>query len=67
MCLIAQDGSEYLDVLMKALKIIPKNIVIQRLTAGVGDETLIAPIWCKDLRMQRKHLFKRLKKEGYIY
>jgi len=37
---------EYLEVLVEALKIKPDPISIQRVTAGIEDETLLAPAWC---------------------
>ncbi len=37
---------EYLDVLVEAIKIKPANISIQRMTAGIEDQTLLAPAWC---------------------
>lgn len=61
------EEDQYLEILMKALKIIPKDIVIQRLMAGTDDGTLLAPSWCKNLKKQRKQLRQRLEKEGYTY
>jgi len=37
---------EYIDTLMKAIKLKPKEISIQRITAGIDDGTLLAPAWC---------------------
>ncbi len=37
---------EYADVLVKALEIKPPHITIQRMTAGISDDTLLAPEWC---------------------
>lgn len=39
---------EYLNILVKAVKIIPKEISIQRITAGIDDESLLEPAWCKN-------------------
>jgi radical SAM protein (TIGR01212 family) len=53
---------EYLDVLMWSIANLPKNISIQRMTAGV--DTLLAPAWCKNKSTQMSHLMKRLKELG---
>ena len=37
---------EYADVLKEALKIKPEHITIQRITAGIDDDTLLSPEWC---------------------
>ncbi len=37
---------EYADVLKETIKIKPKHITIQRITAGIDDDTLLAPDWC---------------------
>jgi len=53
---------EYIDTLIKAIKILPNNISIQRMTAGT--ENLLAPKWCKDKAKQMSHIHKALKKAG---
>ncbi|WP_292664299.1 TIGR01212 family radical SAM protein [Nitratifractor sp.] len=37
---------EYADVLADALELKPEPITVQRLTAGIDDDTLLAPQWC---------------------
>ncbi|MDD5548704.1 MAG: TIGR01212 family radical SAM protein [Sulfurovaceae bacterium] len=37
---------EYADVLKAAIELKPKHITIQRITAGINDNTLLAPDWC---------------------
>lgn len=39
---------EYLDILKSCLEIIPKNIVIHRLTGDGAKKDLIAPLWSAD-------------------
>jgi len=53
---------EYIDTLIKAIKILPSNISIQRLTAGTED--LLAPKWCKYKSTQISHIHKALQKNG---
>jgi len=37
---------EYAQTLIKAIELKPKHILIQRMTAGISDDTLLAPAWC---------------------
>jgi len=53
---------EYIDTLIKAIKMLPDNISIQRLTAGT--EELLAPKWCKYKSTQMSHIHKALQKSG---
>ncbi|WP_455756875.1 TIGR01212 family radical SAM protein [Sulfurimonas sp.] len=58
---------EYLDVLVQTINIKPKNISVQRITAGIDDESLLAPQWCKDKNTQIKNINKALKPSGLKY
>jgi len=58
---------EYLDVLVQALQMKPKNISVQRVTAGINDSSLLAPEWCKNKNIQIKNINKALKKLGLKY
>ena len=53
---------EYIDTLIKAIKMLPQNISIQRMSAGTPD--LLAPDWCRDKAIQMSHIHQALKKEG---
>ena len=53
---------DYIDTLIKAIKMLPDNISIQRMTAGT--ENLLAPNWCKNKATQMSHIHKALKKAG---
>ncbi len=52
---------DYLDVLVKAIKIKPDNISVQRVTAGIDDDSLLAPDWCRDKNRQIKKINMALK------
>jgi len=52
----------YIDTLIKAIKMLPQNISIQRMTAGT--ENLLAPEWCKYKSLQMSHIHKALKNAG---
>jgi len=53
---------EYIDTLIKSIKMLPDNISIQRMTAGTTN--LLAPNWCKNKSTQMSHIHKTLKKAG---
>ena len=58
---------EYLDVLMQTIKIKPDRVSVQRVTAGIDDDSLIAPQWCRDKNTQIKNINKALKQIGLKY
>ena len=58
---------DYLDVLVKALQMKPENVSVQRMTAGIDDESLISPDWCRDKNRQIRHINAALKKVGLKY
>lgn len=57
----------YGDLIMQSLKIIPEDIVIQRISSGAHDESLIAPKWCFDKNIQMRYLREKLKLIGIKY
>lgn len=58
---------DYIDTLVKAIKILPKDMVVQRLTAGIDNDTLLGPKWCKDKNRQLKEIREAFKKEGIVF
>ncbi len=58
---------DYLEVLLQALLLKPKNVSVQRVTAGINDDSLLAPQWCKDKNTQIRHINQALKKAGLKY
>jgi hypothetical protein len=58
---------DYIDVLVESLKMKPEYISVQRVTAGINDDSLISPLWCSDKSKQLKHINDALKKEGMKY
>jgi radical SAM protein (TIGR01212 family) len=57
----------YIDTVVKAIEMLPQNISIQRVTAGIGDNSLIAPLWCNDKHKQIYKIKEALKKAGFDY
>ncbi|MEA3522931.1 MAG: TIGR01212 family radical SAM protein [Campylobacterota bacterium] len=58
---------EYLDVLVEALQLKPEEMHVQRITAGIDDDSLIAPLWCRNRNDQIRHINQALKKVGLKY
>lgn len=58
----------YIDTLVKAIKLKPDDISIQRVTAGIDDDTLLAPAWCGLPKNEMLvYINQALMKEGLIY
>jgi radical SAM superfamily enzyme len=46
---------------------LPEDVMIQRVCAGIDDSSLISPAWCRDKHTQMKHIKEALKNEGFLY
>ena len=57
----------YLDTLVKAIAMKPEHVSVQRVTAGIDDDSLLAPQWCRDKNKQIKNINQALKKIGLKY
>lgn len=57
----------YLEVLKEAILLKPSNVSVQRISAGIDDDTLIAPQWCKDKNAQFRAINDTLKSVGLKY
>jgi hypothetical protein len=57
----------YLEVLGEALKAKPAHVSVQRISAGIDDESLIAPEWCRDKNKQVRVINQALKPLGLKY
>jgi len=58
---------KYLDVLAKTISLKPSHVTVQRVTAGIDDDSLLAPTWCKNKNTQIKNINKKLKEFGLKY
>ncbi|MDR0467275.1 MAG: TIGR01212 family radical SAM protein [Campylobacteraceae bacterium] len=58
---------KYLDILVKAVQMMPKDIVLQRITAGVPNDSLLAPKWCYEPHAQKNSAKNALLKAGFLY
>jgi radical SAM superfamily enzyme len=52
---------------MEAIRLKPSHVSVQRISAGIDDESLIAPLWCKDKNGQLRSINKVLKSAGLKY
>ncbi|AXK48201.1 TIGR01212 family radical SAM protein [Aliarcobacter trophiarum LMG 25534] len=57
----------YIDTVVKSIVNLPQNVSVQRITAGIDDDTLLSPLWCKDKHRQMRNIRLALEKEGYSY
>lgn len=57
----------YIKTMIEAIKITPEDIVFQRLSAGIEDDSLLAPSWCYNKHQQMQNIRNALKKEGMLY
>ncbi len=61
------DENLYIDTLVKSIKLLPPNISVARVTAGIDDDSLLSPMWCKNKHQQMFNIKKALLKEGLVY
>lgn len=57
----------YLEVLKEAILLKPPHVSVQRISAGIDDDSLIAPLWCKDKNRQIRSINKTLESVGLKY
>lgn len=57
----------YIDTLMKALLMLPKEVMIQRISAGISNDTLLAPLWCGNKHKQMDKIKVALKEKNILY
>lgn len=55
----------YLDVLAGSFEILPEDIIIQRLSAGTDDESLLAPMWCQNKNRLMAAIRRKLSGVGW--
>ena len=61
------DEETYIRLLVESIGMLPPTVSVQRVTAGIEDDSLLAPEWCRNKHMQMKHIREALKKAGYVY
>lgn len=58
---------DYGRAIVASMQMIPSSVVIQRVSAGAHDDSLIAPLWCFDKNVQMRYLRDELRKVGINY
>lgn len=57
----------YIDTLVKSIQMLPENVSISRVTAGISDDTLLSPMWCNNKHRQMYNIKQALLKNKLIY
>lgn len=57
----------YIDTLIKSIHLLPSNISISRVSAGIDNDSLLNSSWCKNKHQQMKNIKLALKKEKFYY
>ena len=57
----------YIDTVVKSIITLPQNVSVQRVTAGIDDDTLLSPLWCKNKHQQMRNIRVKLEEKGFIY
>ncbi len=57
----------YIDTLVKSILKLPSKVSVSRITAGIGDESLLNPIWCNNKHNQINKIKKALRKVNLFY
>ena len=58
---------EYIETLVKSVEMLPPNISISRVTAGISDSSLLSPSWCNNKHRQMHNIKQALLKKGLVY
>jgi radical SAM protein (TIGR01212 family) len=57
----------YIDTVVKSIQKLPSHINVQRITAGINDNTLLSPLWCRNKHQQINKIRKALREVGLEY
>jgi len=57
----------YIDTLVKSIQMLPQNISVSRVSAGIDNDTLLSPMWCKNKHKQMFNIKKALFNNNLIY
>ena len=57
----------YIDTVVKSIVDLPEGISVQRITAGINDDSLLSPDWCRDKHTQMKKIRLALEEVGFNY
>jgi hypothetical protein len=57
----------YIETLVEAIKLLPAHVMIQRISAGIEDDSLLSPRWCYNKHAQMFKIRQALAKAGLLY
>ena len=57
---------EYIDILCDCIEILPKNVVIHRLTGDGNKKLLVAPLWSADKKRVLNSINKALRERNIV-
>lgn len=57
----------YIQTLVEAIQLLPEEVMIQRVSAGIEDKTLLSPSWCYVKHQQMHAIRKALREVGLEY
>ncbi len=57
----------YIKVLTRCISALPNSVNVQRVSAGIDDDTLLAPEWCRVKHLQMKKIREALRCVGVNY
>lgn len=57
----------YIDTVVKSIVDLPSHISVQRITAGIDDDSLLSPDWCRNKHTQMKKIRLALAEVGFDY
>lgn len=57
----------YIDTVVKSIINLPLGVSVQRITAGIDDNSLLSPQWCKNKHQQINNIRLALEKVGLNY
>ncbi len=57
----------YIKTVVKSIAQLPNTINVQRVTAGIDDDSLLAPSWCKNKHQLINKIRKALLEVGLVY
>lgn len=61
------DLPTYTQLILDSIELIPDDVVLQRISSGAHDETLLAPKWCFDKNIQMRYIRDELRRRGIEY
>jgi len=51
---------DYIDILINALLLLSPDVIVQRVSAGINNDSLLAPLWCNSKSIQINNIRKAL-------